>query len=184
MVNVNPDALYWQSRYTAGHGSGAGSVGVPVQRKVDWLSALPGISSITEVGCGDFNFGAHLTERLPGAAYIGMDIAPRIVERNQIRYGNDRRRFLHWQGYIPPADLLLCVDVLFHISDPEIAQDLLSKLNNVWTKYLALSAYEYDGLDRGHVHIRKFDPSFFGTPILREVIEDDGSLFFYIFKRT
>jgi hypothetical protein len=177
-------AEYWDWRYADGHGSGDGSYGDPMFRKVEWLSRLNGIETITEVGCGDWNFGEHLMGRFPDASYLGLDISEFIVRRNRKDHGSSNRiRFELADGKVPSADLVLCVDVLFHILDPNEHQKMLIALAGAWTKYLALSAYEYDGLQRGHINIRKFDPSWFGKPILREVIEDDGEMYFYIFAR-
>ncbi len=172
---------YWDDRYRNGGKSGDGSYGKAMMQKVDWLAALPGVWTISEIGCGDFNFGRHLTERLPFARYHGNDVSSEVIERNRKLYGLPRVQFA--QESVPPADLLLCVDVLFHIENDVEYEFLLDTLKQKWTRYLAVSAYEYDGLRRYQVHIRRFEPAYFGIPILREVIEDDGQLFFYIFKR-
>jgi hypothetical protein len=178
------DATYWNGRYRAGHGSGAGSLDEPVARKVEWLKQLKGVRSITEIGCGDFNFGRQVAVQFPAADYCGYDIADTIVGRNQVLFGSPSGiNFYTMSKPVSPGDLVLCVDVLFHISDDTEYLKMLDRLKQSWDRYLALSAYEYDGHRRGHVHIRKFDPSFFGTPLLREVCEDDGQLYFYIFSR-
>lgn len=183
---MTADATYWNGRYLAGHGSGAGSLDEPVKRKVEWLaSTCEELRTITEVGCGDFNFGKHLTDRYPRAIYTGLDIAQSVIHNNKQLYGSWRKEFFSRFEVIPPADLLLCVDVLFHISSDAEYHAMLSRLKTAWTKYLALTAYEYDAMGKrsNHVHIRKFDPSFFGTPIFKEVAEEDGELYFYIFKK-
>jgi hypothetical protein len=73
--------------------------------------------------------------------------------------------------------------VLFHVLDDHDLDQLLDQLQSKWTKYLAITAYEYDDPIDTHVKIRKFDPSIFGTPIIRQVIEEDGQLYFYLFKK-
>lgn len=179
------ERMYWNARYANGGNSGAGSYGDAMLRKVEWLSELEGVETITEIGCGDFSFGSHLMAKKPDALYAGFDISETIVARNQKMYGQHSINFEPLLGSViaPGSDLLLCVDVLFHIADDSEYEAMIRSLDKLWTKYLALSAYEYDGIRQGHVHIRKFDPSRFGVPILREVIEDDGSMLFYIFRR-
>lgn len=174
---------YWNARYLGGDTSGSGSYGESLSRKIGWLANLPGIQTITDFGCGDFSFGESLLKRLPGARYIGIDPSDVIIERNRKKEARDNVSFLHGAVCMPLADLLLCIDVLFHIEDDAEYEATLRRLELAWVKYLALSAYEYDGLRKGHVFIRKFDPSRFGVPILREVIEDEGSMYFYIFKK-
>src|SRR4051794_33069875 len=76
---------YWNQRY-ANHdprGSGGGSYGDEMLRKVKLLSELPYVDSITEIGSGDFHFGKHLVEALPYAKYDGYDVSDVVIERNQ-----------------------------------------------------------------------------------------------------
>jgi trans-aconitate methyltransferase len=178
---------YWDRRYAVGQTSGPGSQGEPVENKVRWLSGLPDVSSIVEVGCGDFVFGSRLLQNYPEADYLGFDISDLIVRRNNLLNGCENVRFqvpLSHESF-PCADLLLCIDVLFHILDDQEYATMLQKLKLAWTKYLAVSAYEYDN-DRtsSHVRIRKFDPKFFGVPIRRYLLEQDGSLYLYLFRKT
>lgn len=171
---------YWDFRYKEGGNSGYGSYGEQLQKKLDWICPLD-FKTITEVGCGDFNFGSSILKRHP-ADYLGYDISEVIVERNKHLYPD--HTFLHRRnGPIITADLILCVDVLFHIIDTEELEALLQELKNSWTKYLVITAYERDEKMDTHVRIRKFDPSYFGVPIVREIVEEDGSLYFYIFKK-
>lgn len=182
--NFEAERAYWNRRYREGYDSGAGSYGEAMLRKVEWLRELQGVRTITEIGCGDFSFGSHLLSKIPHARYRGFDISDVIVQRNRQLYAGDRVSFYGLSGeLIPPADLVLCVDVLFHIADDDAYAAMLQVLRQSWRKYLAVSAYEYDGIRQGHVHIRKFDPSIFGKPLLREVTEADGEMRFYIFEK-
>jgi trans-aconitate methyltransferase len=185
------DSAYWNWRYANGRGSGDGSTGEPVRKKVEWLSDLKRISSIVEIGCGDFAFGSQLLEKFPDALYAGYDISDLIVHRNAILYPGVAFGVIGPEKPIPPSDLLLCLDVLFHITDDREYEAMLSRLENAPWRYLALTAYEYDGNNTSsHVRIRKFDPTRFASsrafpdPLLREVIEDEGQMYFYIFSRT
>jgi hypothetical protein len=181
------EAAYWNARYANGGNSGAGSYGEAVQQKVAWLAELPDVKSIVEIGCGDFNFGSLLVETFEDATYQGFDTSDFIVSRNSRIHASPRVKFLWtggpWFAGFTKSDLLLCVDVLFHIESDDLYEETLNYIDVSWTKYLAISAYEYDGIRQGHVHIRKFDPARFGVPILRETIEADGDMKFYVWKR-
>ncbi len=174
-------------RYASGRNSGAGSEAGAVRHKVELISALPNIEKALEMGCGDFNFGKSLMERLPAKAeYLGLDISKVIIDRNQAEYENARVQFSHVTSLpaVPmETDLLLCLDVLFHIRELGEYFSMLAWLRSVSWKYLALTAYEYSGPSDDHLRIRKFNPNHFGVPILREVIEEDGCMYLYVYQR-
>src|SRR3990167_3872234 len=171
---------YWDSRYKIGYNSGNGSYGDQLYKKLQWLTGLD-VDFISEIGCGDFNFGKNLLKLYPNAGYIGQDISKVIIEKNSKDY--PEYSFTTEIEELPPADLLLCVDVLLHVVDDLEYGLFLSDLEKKWTKYLAVTAYERDEPFKGHVRIRKFDYQHFGEPIVREIIEEDGSLYFYLFKK-
>jgi hypothetical protein len=137
-----------------------------------------------EIGCGDFQFGRRLMDRYPDARYWGYDVSEFVVERNQLLYGLPRVQFFPAMGnHFPPCDLLLCVDVLLHIIEDDDHFRMLQTLHDARWRYLAMTAYEYEGPNDHHVRIRKFDPMIFGAPVIREVIEEDGDMMFYLWQR-
>lgn len=171
---------YWNDRYSNGHTSGNGSYGEELVKKIDFIKNL-NINSISEIGCGDLNFAKSLLIYYPGVPYVGQDISEVVIDRNkgvtpQIRVTTDINK-------LPKGDLLLCMDVLFHITDDKEYEQMLETIKKKWTNYLAITAYEYDNDLGNHVNIRKFDPSVFGKPLVREVVEEDGQKYFYLFKR-
>lgn len=173
---------YWDKRYTAGLTSGYGSYGVALERKVAFLKGFD-IKSISEIGCGDFNFGKSiLEENYPDATYTGYDFSSVIINQNKRKYPS--YSFTN-EFDLPQSDLLLCVDVLFHILDDNEVEPLLQRIEGLWTKYLAITAYEEDqDLQSEHVRIRKFDYKRFGDPIVRAVTEaTEPPLYFYLFKK-
>lgn len=171
---------FWNNRYATGGNSGYGSYGEQLAWKLGWLSGL-NIKTISEIGCGDFNFGKNLLDIYPYAKYTGEDFSDVIVEKNKKLF--PEQTFTTNLDEVPPADLLLCVDVLFHVLDGEELKKLLLELNYRWIKYLAITAYERDEYLGTHVVVRKFDYKQFGEPIIREVVEEDGELYFYLFKK-
>lgn len=176
----NYEKEYWNNRYQNGGNSGYGSYDEQLTKKLQWLSGLP-IKSISEIGCGDVNFAINLLKLYPGAVYNGQDISEFIIQRNKKLY--PQYNFVREADNLPVGDLLLCVDVLFHIIEEGDYEALLKQLELKWTKYLALTAYERDEDMGNHVRIRKFDYKRFGEPVIREVVEENGQLYFYLFKK-
>lgn len=170
---------YWENRYQTNRTSGDGSYGEQLNKKLEWLKELD-IQSIYELGCGDFNFGWRLLQFYPKVTYTGVDISETIIEKNK-KISNHTFKV---GSEVEPADLILCVDVLLHILDDKELEETLQNLEKNWTKYLAITAYErdQDGTS-GHVKIRNFDYKRFGEPIIREVVEEDGQMYFYLFKK-
>lgn len=178
----NLEKKYWDDRYAAGHNSGYGSYGEQLVKKINWLTGWK-IDSISEIGCGDFNFGLALLRIYPNAFYAGQDISEVIINKNKQLYSSDKTTFTTDIDELPSADLLLCIDVLFHVLDDKDLEELLDKIESKWTNYLAITAYERDEELNNHVRVRKFDYKRFGEPLVRSIVEEDGKMFFYLFKK-
>jgi SAM-dependent methyltransferase len=75
-----------------------------------------GVTSMLDLPCGDFNWMQHVD--LSGMQYVGADIVPEVVSRNQARFGNKDRRFIQADIVQGPAgtDLVFCRDCLIHFS--------------------------------------------------------------------
>jgi hypothetical protein len=86
-----------------------------------------GVRRLLDAPCGDFHWMQHVD--LGDIDYIGGDIVPSIVERNEAEYGGGewRRRFVHLDltaGPLPAADAVLCRDGLVHLSHANVARAL------------------------------------------------------------
>ncbi len=86
------------------------------------------IKTIIDCGCGDFNwmkkFNFSLIEK-----YVGVDVVNPVIKNNNDKYSNDIISFTNSnliEDDIDKFDLILCKDVLFHLS----YDDSLSCLNN------------------------------------------------------
>lgn len=78
------------------------------------------ITSVVDLACGDWQFSRMLN--WSKIHYIGID-APSIVERNNKLYGTPLIEFVNLDAIkdnLPAADLLICKDVLQHLSDSDI----------------------------------------------------------------
>lgn len=81
------------------------------------------IRSVVDVGCGDWEFSQHVDWN--GIQYIGYDVVKSIVDADTEHFGTDSIKFIHSDGIatdLPEADLLVCKDVLQHLTNEQICQ--------------------------------------------------------------
>lgn len=101
------------------------------------------IASVTDAGCGDFNWQRHIPKLAERARYLGVDIVRGLVEANRQRHGNQRTTFAHLditRDPIPRADLILCRDVLVHLTLDQIHVALRHVAANA-SRYLLATTY-------------------------------------------
>jgi methyltransferase family protein len=80
-----------------------------------------GVRSLLDAPCGDYHWMRSL--ELPLETYIGMDIVPELIDRNQSAYGRVGARFVVGDlisDALPRVDLILCRDALVHFPISEI----------------------------------------------------------------
>ena len=97
-----------------------------------------GCQRLVDVGCGDFNWMRHVDGNF---SYLGIDIVPQIIEANNAAYTNDRRRFICMDAVrtaIEPGDVVICREVLFHLSYRD-GLKLLRNIKSVGFKYVLLT---------------------------------------------
>ena len=78
-----------------------------------------GVSSIFDAGCGDFNWMKLVISSLQ-IDYLGVDIVEDLIAENNHIHANERIKFAVFditQSTIPNAELIICRDVLFHLSN-------------------------------------------------------------------
>jgi len=100
------------------------------------------IKRILDAPCGDYNW-FHLIERDDDVSYIGGDIVETLVTSNQKKYGNDNTRFMHLDitnDALPKADLWLCRDCLYHLSNDDIFK-VINNFSNSDITYLLTSSH-------------------------------------------
>lgn len=106
-----------------------------IEAAIPALVSELGIEVLLDVPCGDFGWMRHA--ELGACRYIGGDIVPELVERNEERYGRQGRTFIVLDltsDPLPRAGLILCRDCLVHLS----YSDIFRALENV-----AASGAEY-----------------------------------------
>jgi SAM-dependent methyltransferase len=77
--------------------------------------------TVIDVGCGP----AYYFDRLPPVTYFGFDTSERYIAHATARYGSPRARFSteifgeQHLGVLPPADAVLLLGLLHHLSDED-----------------------------------------------------------------
>lgn len=82
---------------------------------------------ILDVGCGDFTWMRSV--ELP-CHYIGVDLVPSVIDANRSQFASQSREFRLCdavQDPLPAADVVLCREMLFHLS----FSDALAALQNM-----------------------------------------------------
>ena len=84
------------------------------------------IRSVLDIGCGEAPWRKHLLKLRPGLHYQGVDASEYVVRR----FGRSRNIALAGFGQMqqlrigPPADLLVCADVLHYVLGAELKRGL------------------------------------------------------------
>ncbi len=107
-----------------GGGSGPGSDlsnSVPYAAYIQHLLDRFDIRSIVDLGCGDWRFTKFLDFK--SSDYLGIDVVAPVIAANRAAFGSDRVKFEVadiTSFNVPPCDLLLCKDVMQHLSNANV----------------------------------------------------------------
>lgn len=125
-------AIYGSKSWGTGSSlSGPGSDPSIAKPYVDFvMSSIPdlGVLSVTDLGHGDWLMWP--LDAFQGTVYSGIDVAGGLSEQVQSRFGNSHRSFVQGDCVTddwPSADLVLCKDVLMHLSDRDV-ESVLTRL--------------------------------------------------------
>jgi len=116
--------IYDQNLWGKGSGPGSRAKGTEDYRKVltDLLMEND-VNSVLDYGCGDWQF-SHLIEWPKYVtSYTGVDIVKSVIDTNIELHSNNVIRFEHCtNSYLfPDVDLIVCKDVLQHLSNKTIS---------------------------------------------------------------
>ena len=117
------EAIFTGSYKKSGTATPEGSLLVNAKPYIDFLQAFlkeNNIRSVVEVGCGDWKVSRYIS--WGDIQYHGYDIVKSVIEQNK-KYGSPAIKFTHADALstdLPAADLLLCKDVLQHLSNEDI----------------------------------------------------------------
>jgi hypothetical protein len=128
----------WESPETV---SGPGSTLRVTHKMRQELSALLErfkIDSIADAPCGDCNWMRYVD--IGECEYIGIDIVQDLIEKNSRTFGGTRQ-FMHLnliENIIPQVDLIICRDMLTHLTYEQIFK-VLRNFKQSGSKYLLVT---------------------------------------------
>jgi 2-polyprenyl-3-methyl-5-hydroxy-6-metoxy-1,4-benzoquinol methylase len=154
----SPD--YWEQRYQRGLNSGAGSYGRLAEFKAKFLNAFVSehsIQNVLELGVGD----GHQLSLAKYPHYCGIDVSETAIKLCRTRFANDPTKvfFTTEEDDHRTADLVMSLDVLYHLVEQSIFDRYLTNLFSRSTRYVIVYAANRDDnpfFDVKHVKFRKF----------------------------
>jgi SAM-dependent methyltransferase len=118
-MNAFSSSDYWERRYRAGGHSGAGSSGHLAAFKagvINGFVADNAIGNVLDLGCGD----GHLLSLLRVPEYVGVDVSGAALASCVVRFPQHRFVPLAALDASTRADLVLSIDVLFHLVEDAV----------------------------------------------------------------
>jgi 2-polyprenyl-3-methyl-5-hydroxy-6-metoxy-1,4-benzoquinol methylase len=173
--------LKWWGGRSAESASGLGSSLAATSKIREELPALlveVDCQRLIDLGCGDFNWMKEVA--LP-CNYLGVDIVSSVIAENQKRYTKPGIEFSELDATsdrIPgDVDVILCREVLFHLSFKDI-WSTLANIKNSNAKYLLLTQVDMNK-ENTDIHtggFRQLDltEAPFNFPGPRKSIQDDS----------
>lgn len=150
--------VYWENRYAEGGNSGAGSYNRLAYYKAEVINNFVknnDIQNVIEFGCGDGNqlsFAYY-------PKYIGFDVSETAIRLCKNRFLNDKTKtfaLLNEYKNDQKAELVLSLDVIYHLIEDDIFEEYIDRLFNASTMYVIIYAYDSDDKMNFHEKPRKF----------------------------
>lgn len=191
-------SAYWEGRYAFGGDSGVGSYGEYAEYKADVLNEFVAdhdVESVVEFGCGDGN-QVRFAEY---PEYVGLEVSEAAIEScSRLFRSDESKSFLLYDpehfvnnGALT-GDLVLSLEVLFHITDREEFEKALRDLFEAAERYVIIFSSNHDDPEPDTVHVkhRQFTDyvaaTFPGFDLVevRENAYDARVSDFYIYEKT
>lgn len=100
------------------------------------------IKSVIDAACGDFNWMKEIT--YPFEQYIGIDIVPDLITRNNTKYGDETHVFHHKnivRDLLPKVDVIICRDCFVHLHFDDI-KTALRNFKKSGSKYVLMTTFK------------------------------------------
>jgi len=95
--------------------------------------------SILDIPCGDFNWMKNID--LSGIDYLGADIVDLLIQGNIVKYPQSKFTVLNvLKDPLPPVDLVICRDCLFHFPTDDVLM-ALKNIKNSGSKFLLTTSF-------------------------------------------
>lgn len=170
------------------HPESVSGVGSTLRETARLRAALPAlvreerVRSLLDIPCGDFHWMQQVALDVEGVDYTGADVVPAIVEANQKIHGGGRRRFVVLDATrdpLPAVDLILCRDLLIHLSNDDVLAALRSFARS--GSRLLLTSHFADRTDNPDIASGDFRPIHlcrapFHLPAPLRVLPEDSEL--------
>jgi len=114
------------------------------------------ISSIVDIGCGDWQSSYKIYEQFENINYIGFDCVQKIINNNTLNYPKYKFKYIDVienVNDIPNCDLLIIKDVLQHWDTDTIYTFLDNIIKNVQYKYILITNNANQNLDNANHNI-------------------------------
>ncbi len=155
--------FYWEQRYASGGNSGAGSYSRLAGFKAEVLNEFVDknkIKDVIEFGCGDGNQLSLATY----PKYIGFDVSKTAIQNciHQFKTDSSKSFYLYNSEafsdnhHLFKADLVLSLDVIYHLVEDRIFDFYMRHLFETSRKYVIIYASNNDGQLMNHVRERNF----------------------------
>ena len=140
-------AEYWERRYRERENSGSGSVsyGRLAEFKAEVINSFiseNGIRSVLEFGSGDGN----QLSLFKIEDYTGFDVSETVVARLRDIFKNDAgKRFYHLSQFSDQkAELVLSLDVIYHLIEKDVYHEHMSNLFNASSRYMIIYSSNHE----------------------------------------
>ena len=123
-----------------------------------------GITRVFDAGCGDLNWMSRVLKECPDIEYTGGDVVDALIEENKVKY--PEYNFVTTDivnDALPSAELIICRECLFHLSDA----DIKTFFDNFLKSDIAAILMTSDLVDEANRDIETGDfrwVNFFNTP--------------------
>lgn len=150
---------YWENRYRFGGNSGAGSYNRLAEYKGSVINDFiveNNVESVIELGCGDGNQLGNFKVK----NYVGFDVSKTAIHQCRKIYKNDASKQFYLMESLGDikADLVLSLDVIYHLVEDDVFVDYMEKLFSASNKYVIIYSSNTDKNfeTAPHVKHRKF----------------------------
>jgi SAM-dependent methyltransferase len=134
------DAFWGKTESVSGPGSTAEQT-YKIREQLESILKKYAINSFLDIPCGDFNWMQLVN--FGQCSYIGCDVVKPLIDANNTKYGSSNKVFLHIDATkdpLPKADIILCRDLLVHLSLTDILL-ILKNFKKSGAKYLLTTAF-------------------------------------------
>lgn len=188
--------VYWEERYRKGGTSGDGSYGVLAEYKSEFLNKFVedhNIQYVIEFGVGDGN----QLQLARYHKYLGLDISQKAISICLKKFLNDKNKsfMLYDPSYFKNndfllADLVICLDVLYHITDEIDFNKTLNDIYSCSSKFIILYTPIHKNPTKAkHIFFRELVPileerkQFFINEIVEQPYADLTSAQFIVLEK-